>query len=62
MRVRIGYFEIPVRDPIRAADFFREALDWDAEPQAWSEGSYYRLRSRDSFVGPVGDGVAVEGW
>jgi predicted enzyme related to lactoylglutathione lyase len=57
MRVRIGYIEIPVRDPIRAADFFREALDWDAEQQAWSGGPYYRLRSRDGVVGPLGAGL-----
>ena len=45
MKAYVGHFEIPVRDPKRAAEFFRHAFGWRAEAVAWDGPAYVKLRS-----------------
>jgi predicted enzyme related to lactoylglutathione lyase len=45
MRITVASFEIPARDPSRAARFYREAFGWTVEPVAWDGPAYSRIRA-----------------
>ena len=45
MKAYVGHFEIPARDPERAAEFFRRAFGWRAETVTWDGPAYVKLRS-----------------
>lgn len=45
MRITVSSFEIPARDPSRAARFYREAFGWTVEPVAWDGPAYSRIRA-----------------
>lgn len=48
MRVSIGQIEIPVRDPERAARFYREAFGWKSERLRSSVSPYFKLRNAEA--------------
>ncbi len=63
MRVTIGHFEILARDPERLARFFREALDWSAEPLPWDGPAYLKLRPPAATPPPsrpIGGGILAD--
>lgn len=43
MQATVSHFEIPARDPERAARFYREVFGWSIEPLSW-EHPYYKIR------------------
>jgi predicted enzyme related to lactoylglutathione lyase len=40
MRATVSRFEIPVREAVRAARFYRQAFGWTIEPIAWEGPAY----------------------
>ena len=44
LKATVSHFEIPARDPERAARFYHEVFGWSVEPLAW-EHPYYKVRS-----------------
>ena len=44
LKATVSHFEIPARDPERAARFYREVFGWNVEPLPW-EHPYYKVRS-----------------
>ena len=63
MKARLGHFEIPARDPERAAAFFRRVFDWHAEPVDWDGPTYLKLRTSAANGDPTVQGgiIAAEG-
>lgn len=63
MKARLGHFEIPARDPRRAAEFFRRAFGWRAEAVDWDGPAYLKLRSPGAGAAPAIQGglIAAEG-
>lgn len=51
MRVHLGHFEIPARDPERAAEFFRRAFGWSAQAVPWDGPVYLALRAPEALNG-----------
>jgi predicted enzyme related to lactoylglutathione lyase len=45
LRITVSSFEIPARDPSRAARFYREAFGWAVEPVAWDGPAHFRVRA-----------------
>lgn len=43
VKATVSHFEIPARDPERAACFYREVFGWSVEPLAWDR-PYYKVR------------------
>lgn len=43
MKATVSHFEIPARDPERAARFYRQVFGWSVEPLAWDR-PYYKVR------------------
>ena len=56
MRATVSHFEIPARDPERAARFYREAFGWSVEPLAW-ERPYYKIRGSAIPSEPGREGI-----
>jgi uncharacterized protein len=44
MTATVSHFEIPARDPERAAIFYREVFGWQVEPLPWEGHPYYKIR------------------
>jgi predicted enzyme related to lactoylglutathione lyase len=44
MRATVSHFEIPARDPERAARFYRHVFGWSVEPLAWGGHAYFKIR------------------
>lgn len=42
-KATVSHFEIPARDPERAARFYREVFGWSVEPLPW-EHPYFKVR------------------
>ena len=55
MSAKIGYLEIPVIDPVRAAKFFENVFGWSAHRSDWSGGSHVVL---EEAAGDMGCGLA----
>jgi predicted enzyme related to lactoylglutathione lyase len=55
---KVGFLEIPVVDPERAAEFFRRVFSWESSFQAWSGGTHVLLDGAGGEIGcaltPVG--------
>jgi predicted enzyme related to lactoylglutathione lyase len=45
VRATVRHFEIPARDPERAARFYREVFGWTIEPLAWDGPAYFRVKA-----------------
>lgn len=62
MEATVSHFEIPARDPERAARFYREAFGWTVEPVPWEGHPYYKVRGVAGK--PIGGGIvpAAEGY
>ena len=60
MRASISYLDIPARDAVRAAAFFRSVFGWVPRRREWSEGMYFALdgATTDVRCGLVEAGVA----
>lgn len=75
MTATVSHFEIPARDPARAAGFYRRVFGWQVERLPWQGEVYFRVRtgappapasggsSGDPSSGPSGDpsGGAIQG-
>lgn len=61
MKARVGHFEIPARDPRRAARFFRRAFGWQAESVDWDGPAYVTLRSAGGEPALQGGLLAADG-
>ncbi len=57
MRATVRHFEIPARDPERAARFYRRVFGWTVEPLAWDGPAYFRVKAALSQK----EGTAQEG-
>lgn len=58
MRATVSHFEIPARDPERAARFYREVFGWVIEPLAWEGPPYFRVRAAIPVSGrPSREGI-----
>lgn len=58
----LGQFEIPARDPDRAATFYRRAFGWRVEPVPWDGPPYFKMRpeaSPEASHHPVGGGLGT---
>lgn len=55
MRATVSHFEIPARDPERAARFYREVFGWSVDRLPWKR-PYYKVRGS-----AVGSGSGREG-
>ncbi len=45
LRATVSHFEIPARDPVRLAAFYREVFAWEAEAVSWAGSTYFKLRT-----------------
>lgn len=63
MHVTVRHFEIPVRDPDRAARFYREAFGWLVEPLDWPGYPYCTVRMPEPSEAdpPRGGGGGIPG-
>lgn len=61
MRVVPGHFEIPARDPDRAARFYRRALGWCVERLEWEGEPYFKLRPGEEGPGAQSGGLRTGG-
>lgn len=61
-KATVSHFEIPARDPERAARFYREVFGWTVEPLVW-EHPYYKVRGTAvaSGVSPGGGREGIDG-
>ncbi len=57
MRATVGHFEIPARDPERAARFYREVFGWTIEPLAWDGPVYFRVKAALQKEGTAREGI-----
>ena len=53
MKATVSHFEIPARDPERAARFYRDVFGWSVDLLPW-ERPYYKLRSSTVISGSSG--------
>lgn len=56
MKATVSHFEIPARDPERAARFYREVFGWSVDLLPW-ERPYYKIRSSASVSGIGQEGI-----
>jgi uncharacterized protein len=56
MQATVSHFEIPARDPERAARFYREVFGWSVEPLPW-ERPYYKVRGSAVPSGAGREGI-----
>lgn len=57
MHATVSHFEIPARDLVRAARFYREVFGWKVEPLPWEGHPYFTIRGSSgeaSSAGPIG--------
>jgi uncharacterized protein len=54
MRATISHFEIPARDLVRAARFYREVFGWQVEPLRWEGHPYFTVRGASGEASPSG--------
>ena len=54
MRATVSHFEIPARDIVRAARFYREVFGWKVEPLAWEGHPYFTVRGAGGEASPSG--------
>jgi uncharacterized protein len=54
MRATVSHFEIPARDLVRAARFYREAFGWQVEPLPWEGHPYYTVRGASGETSAAG--------
>jgi predicted enzyme related to lactoylglutathione lyase len=47
MRATVSHFEIPARDPQRAAAFYREVFGWAVTPREWKGRAYFEVRTEE---------------
>jgi uncharacterized protein len=57
MRASVQHFEIPARDPERAARFYREVFGWSVERLEWEGPPYFRIRPRTEIDGLSRQGI-----
>jgi predicted enzyme related to lactoylglutathione lyase len=56
MRATVSHFEIPARDPERAARFYREVFGWSVDRLPW-ERPYYKVRGSAAVSGSGREGI-----
>ena len=56
MQATVSHFEIPARDPERAARFYREVFGWSVEPLPWDR-PYYKVRGSAAPSGNGREGI-----
>ena len=56
MKATVSHFEIPARDPERAARFYREVFGWSVEPLPW-ERPYFKVRGSAVVSGSGKEGI-----
>jgi predicted enzyme related to lactoylglutathione lyase len=61
VRATVRHFEIPARDPERAARFYREVFGWTIEPLAWDGPAYFRVKTSVPGIPATPAGLAREG-
>lgn len=66
MTATVSHFEIPARDPVRVAGFYRRVFGWRVERLPWEGGVYFRVRTgapAPASGTPSGDlsGGAIQG-
>jgi uncharacterized protein len=54
MQATVSHFEIPARDLVRAARFYREVFGWRVEPLRWEGHPYFTIRGASGEVSPSG--------
>jgi uncharacterized protein len=54
MNATVSHFEIPARDLVRAARFYREVFGWKVEPLAWEGHPYFTVRGASGEASPSG--------
>ncbi len=54
MRATVSHFEIPARDLVRAARFYREVFGWQVEPLRWEGHPYFTVRGASGEASPSG--------
>jgi predicted enzyme related to lactoylglutathione lyase len=57
VRATVSHFEIPARDPERAAHFYREVFGWTIEPLAWNGPAYFRVKAAIPAHGLAREGI-----
>ena len=45
MTATVSHFEIPARDPVRAAGFYRRVFGWQVKRLPWQGEVYFRVRT-----------------
>lgn len=60
MKAHVGHFELPISNPERAAEFFREAFGWTAETVPWEGPTYVKLRSDSAPAGALQGGLLAD--
>lgn len=56
VKATVSHFEIPARDPERAARFYREVFGWSIDLLPW-ERPYYKIRGSASVSGTGREGI-----
>jgi uncharacterized protein len=56
VRATVSHFEIPARDPERAARFYREVFGWSVDRLPW-ERPYYKVRGSAAVSGTGREGI-----
>ncbi|MEA2599135.1 MAG: uncharacterized protein QOF89_127 [Acidobacteriota bacterium] len=54
MHATVSHFEIPARDLVRAARFYREVFGWQVEPLRWEGHPYFTIRGASGETSPSG--------
>ena len=54
MKATVSHFEIPARDLVRAARFYREVFGWQVEPLRWEGHPYFTVRGASGGTSPSG--------
>lgn len=59
LKVVVGHFELPARDPAALGRFYRQAFGWEVERFDWEGPEYVRLRPPGAGAGSrtVGGGL-----
>ncbi len=56
LKATVSHFEIPARDPERAARFYREVFGWSVEPLPWNR-PYYKVRGSSEMSSAGREGI-----